>query len=459
MKYISTRGNSPALSFSEVVLEGLARDGGLYLPETLPQFGDRLSELSVLRYQDLALEIFTPFMAPDFSVPEIAQLVERSYENFDHREITPIRKAGQHWILELWHGPTFAFKDVALQLLGNLFEDLLKRNGKQLNIIGATSGDTGSAAIHGVKGKQGIRIVILHPKGKVSAVQEKQMTSVLDDNVYNVAIDGNFDDAQDTVKALFNDLEFKDQYNLGAVNSINWARVMAQIVYYFYAYFRWQEKTGGTKAVFSVPTGNFGDIYAGYLAKQMGLPIETLLLGTNENDILSRAFQSGDYSTAPVVPTISPSMDIQLASNFERYLFNLSANSSTQVCGWMDEIKAQGRIQLSPERLEEANKEIKGYRVDATQAKDVMRRYHALGIDLDPHTAVAVGAAEDSGLEEVICLSTAHPAKFEQTFFEATGDHPKIPQAIADLAEAETRKMESDASVESVKALFKEIVD
>jgi len=458
MKYISTRGKSPELSFSEVVLEGLARDGGLYLPETLPDFSNRLGELSALRYQDLALEIFTPFMAPDFSVAEIAQLVERSYASFDHRSITPMKKVGEHWILELWHGPTFAFKDVALQFLGNLFEDLLKRSGNQLNIIGATSGDTGSAAIHGVKGKKGIKIFILHPKGKVSPVQEKQMTSVLDDNVVNIAIEGNFDDAQDTVKALFNDLEFKDQYQLGAVNSINWARVMAQIVYYFYGYFRWQEKTGEREVVFSVPTGNFGDIYAGYLAKQMGLPIKKLLLGTNENDILSRAFQSGDYSVSPVVPTISPSMDIQLASNFERYLFNLSGQNPEQVRQWMEEIKTKGAVQLSPELLSQANEEIQGFRVDAAQASDVMRRYHALGLELDPHTAVAVGAAEDSGLTDVICLSTAHPAKFEDTFKAATGDSPKIPQAIADLDGAETRHMESEASVEAIKALFIKLV-
>ncbi|OGH04410.1 MAG: threonine synthase [Candidatus Lambdaproteobacteria bacterium RIFOXYD1_FULL_56_27] len=456
MRYRSTRGLSPDLSFSQVVLEGLARDGGLYLPESLPQFGSRLSELSRLRYQDLGMEIFTPFMTPDFNPGEIAELVERSCQNFEHREITPLVKGGDHWILELWHGPTLAFKDVALQFLGNLFEVLLKRSGGELNILGATSGDTGSAAIHGVRGKERVRIFILHPQGKVSQVQERQMTSVLDDNVVNVAVTGTFDDAQSCVKEIFSDLEFKDHYHLGAINSINWARVMAQIVYYFYGYFRWQEKTGGQAAVFSVPTGNFGDIFAGILAKRMGLPIKKLVLGTNENDILSRAFQSGDYSTKAVVPTISPSMDIQLASNFERYLYFLADQNPEVLRRWMEELGKTGAIKLEPALLAKAQAEVQAFRVDRTLASDVMNRYLKRGSALDPHTAVGVGAAELSGEKDVICLSTAHPAKFSEAFEAATGQRPKIPASILALEGKPTRVVTSAATKSAIQKLMTE---
>ncbi|MDT8445398.1 MAG: threonine synthase [bacterium] len=454
MKFVSTRGQAPELSFSQVVLEGLARDGGLYVPAEIPDFSKRLASLSALRYQDLALEIFTPFMAPDFEPAEIAHLVENSYASFKHSEITPLVKAGDQWVLELFHGPTLAFKDVALQFLGNLFEALLKRSGGELNIVGATSGDTGSAAIHGVRGKERVKIFILHPKGKVSPVQERQMTSVLDENVFNIAVNGNFDDAQNVVKELFNDHQFKDQYHLGAVNSINWARVMAQIVYYFYAYFRWQARTGEKEAVFAVPTGNFGDIFAGYLAQQMGLPIKKLLLATNENDVLSRAFNQGDYSSAQVKATLSPSMDIQLASNFERFLYYLADRQGAQVLDWMKALKEKGAILFDLDVIERANRSITAFRADERAVLEVMRRFEKAGMELDPHTAVGVCAAEQAGLKEVICLATAHPAKFSLAFNKATGRQPTIPEEIAQLEQAETRCLESTSDAAAIKALM-----
>lgn len=454
MKYVSTRGKAPELSFSQVVLEGLARDGGLYLPAEIPDFSGRLETLAGLRYQDLALEIFSAYMTPDFEPAEIADLIERSYLSFKDPAITPLVPAGEHWILELFHGPTLAFKDVALQFLGNLFEALLKRSGGELNILGATSGDTGSAAIHGVRGKDRVRIFILHPKGKVSPVQEKQMTSVLDDNVFNVAIDGHFDDAQNAVKDLFGDHDFKDQYHLGAVNSINWARVMAQIVYYFFAYFRFRERTGEQEAVFSVPTGNFGDIFAGYLAKRMGLPIKKLILATNDNDILSRAFNQGDYSTKEVHATLSPSMDIQLASNFERYLYYLAGEDGAQVEAWMQGLKETGGIVFDLDVIERASRDITAFKADEVAVLDVIKRYEQNGQELDPHTAVGVSAAEQSGLKNVICLATAHPAKFGLAFEKATGRQPNIPEEIQALEKAETRCLHSSADPAAIKQLI-----
>ncbi len=319
MKYISTRGKIEPVGFKDAVMMGLATDGGLLLPERIPFIEKSvIDSWKGLSYRDLAFEVISLF-ADDIPQDDLKKLVSRSYSTFDHTEITPTTRKDGVYILELFHGPTLAFKDVALQFLGNLFEYLLKERHQKMNIVGATSGDTGSAAIYGVRGKENIAIFILHPHGKTSPVQALQMTTVLDDNVHNIAVRGTFDDCQNMVKSLFSDLAFKEKYSLGAVNSINWARVLAQVVYYFYSYFRISEQTG-REVIFSVPTGNFGDIFAGYVAKRMGLPINKLLLATNENNILTRFINNGDYSLGTVVPTVSPSMDIQVASNFERYL-------------------------------------------------------------------------------------------------------------------------------------------
>ncbi len=319
MRYISTRGGVEPVSFSQAVMMGLATDGGLLLPETIPQVDpDTLSRWAGLSFQELAVEVMLPYVGDDLTRTELTDLVQRSYSTFQHPEVTPVVEAGGRRILELFHGPTAAFKDVALQFLGNLFEFLLERSGGRLNIVGATSGDTGSAAIYGVRGKARINIFILHPLGRVSPIQERQMTTVLDDNVHNIAIRGTFDDGQRIVKSLFNDLDFKQEYHLGAVNSINWARVLAQVVYYFYAWGRMSAGDTSKAASFSVPTGNFGDIFAGFVAKRMGLPVDRLILATNRNDILTRFVASGEYRLADVHPTLAPSMDIAVASNFER---------------------------------------------------------------------------------------------------------------------------------------------
>ncbi len=338
MKYQSTRGQVKGITFKQAVMMGLAEDGGLLLPETIPQLtpGD-LDALSKLAYPELAFQVMSYFIE-DIPSAELKNMIDRSYSSFTHPDITPVVKQNGLYILELFHGPTLAFKDVALQFLGNLFEYLLEESGEHMNILGATSGDTGSAAIYGVRGKKNINIFILHPHKKVSPVQELQMTTVTDANVFNLAIEGTFDDGQQIVKETFGDLDFKKKYALGAVNSINWARVLAQVVYYFYAWGQVRKQTGADKVYFSVPTGNFGDIFAGYIAKRMGLPIEKLVLATNANNILSRFVNDGDYSIGEVHPTFSPSMDIQNASNLERYLFYLFDGDSERLTAAMHQI-------------------------------------------------------------------------------------------------------------------------
>jgi len=454
MKYVSTRGQIEPKGFTEAVIEGLARDGGLLIPEQVPDFSSQLQRLQHLSYQELALQIFLPFVDGELNEETLRELIDASYQTFTHKSITPLVPMGDVSILELFHGPTLAFKDVALQFLGNLFENLLNRQGHCLNIIGATSGDTGSAAIHGVRGKRGITIFMLHPKGKVSPIQEKQMTTVLDDNIVNIAIEGTFDDAQQTVKALFNDLEFKDQHSLGAVNSINWVRVMAQIVYYFYAAFRFQEMSPGKELVFSVPTGNFGDIYAGYLARKMGLPIKKLILATNENDILYRVMTTGQYKIQDVCATISPSMDIQISSNFERFLYDLVGQDAAKVQSLMEDLSTKGEFSLSDEQLAEAQTIFHSARIDTEQTIDTISRYHKKGYTIDPHTAVGIAAAEQSPYDQVICLATAHPAKFNEAVVRATGEEPKTPPPLIGILEKQSRCRVSSRDPKQVKALI-----
>ena len=439
MQYLSTRGNGETLPFCATVMTGLARDGGLFLPATIPDVHDRLAAWSRLSYADLAYEIMRLY-ADDIPAPALRSLVDRSYATFRHPEVTPVVPVGNVHILELFHGPTLAFKDVALQFLGNLFEYVLAQTGGELNIVAATSGDTGSAAIHGVRGRDHIRIFVMHPHGRVSPVQERQMTSVLDANVQNLAIAGTFDDCQNIVKELFNDLDFRDRNHLGAVNSINWARVMAQITYYFYAAFRVMERTGASRVRFSVPTGNFGDIFAGYMAYRMGLPCDRLVLATNENDILARFFNSGVYGTGPVVPTLSPSMDIQVASNFERYLYYRANCDARRVAQWMELFKRTGKLELPGQE-----DVIRAGRGDTASTlatiRDYWTRHHYL---LDPHSAVGVHEAEQhqDAAAPMICLATAHPAKFGDAIIQATGEdlaHHPILDALATLPTRCTR--------------------
>ncbi len=455
MRYVSTRGGVEPVTFAEAVMMGLATDGGLLLPDTFPQVDDTtLRRWAGLSFTNLAVEVMLPYVAEDLTREELTQLVDRSYASFSHPEVTPVVKLGQQWVLELFHGPTAAFKDVALQFLGNLFALLLERSDGHLNILGATSGDTGSAAIYGVRGQARIDIFILHPYQRVSPIQERQMTTVLDANVHNIAIRGTFDDGQRIVKELFNDLQFKDEYRLGAVNSINWARILAQVVYYFYA---WARVSGGDparKVTFSVPTGNFGDIFAGYVARRMGLPVERLILATNQNDILSRFVNTGVYQAQAVHHTISPSMDIQISSNFERYLYFLMDEDPAKVKGLMEQMAREGKLEVPPEKREQVAALFHAEAVSEAETLEQIRAtYEADDYILDPHTAVGVRAAQ--AFPDAICLATAHPAKFADAVQQAIGIEAPPPPSLQGLMEKETRCELLDADSQVIKSYIK----
>ena len=437
MKYISTRGGVEPVSFKDAVMMGMASDGGLLIPENFPNIADKLEDWRSLSFQELALEIFSLYV-DDIPKDNLKTLIDKSYSTFDHKLVTPVTKLKNVDILELFHGPTLAFKDVALQFLGNTFEYILsERNGK-LNILGATSGDTGSAAIQGVRGKDNIHIFIMHPDGKTSPLQALQMTSVLDDNVFNIAVNGTFDDCQNIMKETFADLEFKNKFHLGAVNSVNWARILAQTVYYFHAYN--QVAQSGQKLSFSVPTGNFGDIFAAYIARSMGLPIDKLILATNENDILSRFFNSGVYEMGNVNFTISPAMDIQIASNFERYLYFLVGKDANRVKSLMNEFKSTGKMALSEEEMKNNECFISASAGTDKTLATIKKYWENEQYILDPHTAVGVSVAESMKLESrTVCLSTAHPAKFPDAITDATGKDIARHPTLDALKGAETR--------------------
>jgi threonine synthase len=453
MRYISTRGGIQPISFKDAVMMGLATDGGLLLPESYPYVsGEMLESWRGLSYPQLAFQVISPFVG-DIPADVLRGLIDRSYATFTHPEVAPVVHQDGVYILELFHGVTLAFKDVALQFLGNLFEQILAERGERINIVGATSGDTGSAAIHGLRGKKGITIFILHPQGKTSPVQALQMTTVTDANVHNIAIHGTFDDCQDMVKALFNDLDFKEKYSLGAVNSINWARVLAQVVYYFWAWLRVTD-SGPKPVSFSVPTGNFGDIFAGYVAARMGLPVEKLLLATNENNILTRFINRGDYSLSGVVATVSPSMDIQVASNFERYLYHLYQERPEKVRAAFAELREQGSISFSEAEMQRVRADFCSASVNQAQTLETIAGfYRETGYLLDPHSAVGVCAARELLPADTarVCLATAHPAKFGEAVEKATGSQAPLPEAIAALAGMPTRCAEMDADLEQVR--------
>lgn len=457
MKYSSTRGHVKGLSFSDAVMMGLGDDGGLLLPESLPQISaaqqDHMRDMS---YPQLAYEIISHF-ATDIPENDLRTLIEHSYATFDDPKIAPVVKQGDLYILELFHGPTLAFKDIALQFLGNLFEYFLAQRRSHMNIIGATSGDTGSAAIYGVRNKRNINIFILHPAGRVSPIQELQMTTVTAPNVFNLAVEGTFDDAQAIVKEIFGDLPFKEKHALGAVNSINWARVLAQIVYYFYAAYRIQKDSGMlVECDISVPTGNFGDIFAGYIAARMGAPINQLILATNSNNILSRFINDGDYSISSVRHSLSPSMDIQVASNFERYLFDLYNRDAERLVQAMDEFRHSGRLCITGEELRRVREDFLAGSIDDRQTLETIRDFHQqTGYILDPHTAVgvAVGRARRSS-HPLLCLATAHPAKFPEAVEQAIGTPPPVPSALSNLDRQERRVQKIAADCAQVKAFI-----
>jgi threonine synthase len=442
MDYISTRGNASALDFAGVTLAGLASDGGLYVPRKVPQFSAaEIADMRSLSYVDLAVRIMAPFTAGVLTQAELQSLCQAAYSRFSHVAVTPlVQLTSQHWLLELFHGPTLAFKDVALQLLGQLFEKFLTGNDKALTIVGATSGDTGSAAIDAVAGRERIEIFMIHPHQRISDVQRRQMTTMLSPNVHNIAIDGSFDDAQAMVKRMFNDADVTSKLNLGAVNSINWARLMAQIVYYFWAGLRLGAPE--RQIAFSVPTGNFGDVFAGYIAAQMGLPIERLIVATNVNDILYRALSRGDYSISGVTATNTPSMDIQVSSNFERLLFDLEGRDGSTTAARMKWFEQMGKMVLSADMRKRASF-FTSARADADETASAMRWAHeACNQIIDPHTAIALHAARNADIADdipVVTLATAHPAKFREAVERATGVRPSLPARLGNLFEREER--------------------
>ncbi len=446
MDYISTRGSAPALDFAGATLAGLASDGGLYVPREWPRFSEaEIAAMAGLPYAELAQKVMQPFVGDSLTPQRLLELTTQAYGRFAHAAVTPLKQLDQqHWLLELFHGPTLAFKDVALQLLGLLFEEFLARGGDPLTIVGATSGDTGSAAIDAVAGRARIDIFMLHPKGRISDVQRRQMTTVLAPNVHNIAVAGTFDDAQATVKRMFNDPAITGRFAIGAVNSINWARLMAQVVYYFAAAL--QLGAPGRKVAFAVPTGNFGDVFAGYVAAQMGLPIERLIVATNVNDILHRALTSGDYSAGKVTPTAAPSMDIQVSSNFERLLFDLGGRDGAALAAQMAGFEATKAMQLSNMQREGAAALFSSARADADDMAQALRwAWENTGELLDPHTAIGLHAARASGLRAevpVVTLATAHPAKFRDAVERATGQRPGLTNRIGDLFQREERLVE-----------------
>jgi threonine synthase len=437
MKYISTRGNVSGIGFIDTVLMGLATDGGLLVPEAIPHIpAEKLQAMSQLSYTELAYEIISYYVDGEIPEHELKELIEKSYGTFRHPEVTPVQKVRDNmYVLELFHGPTFAFKDVALQFLGNLYSYIAKQTGVTINILGATSGDTGASAIEGVRGKEGIRICILHPHGKVSKVQELQMTTVHDESVLNLAIEGTFDDGQRIIKELFADLEFKNNYHLRAINSINFARILAQTVYYFYAYFQVAKEKDIKSLNFSVPTGNFGDIFAGYLAKRMGLPVGKLIVATNENNILERFIKDGVYEPGEFRSTYSPSMDIQVASNFERYLYYLLDENADAVTALMDQFKSEGKMVVNGEKLHQVKADFAAHGVEGEECLQTISKYYAeTNYLLDPHTSCGVAAYEVCNDPSEVCvtLATAHPAKFNESI-ERCSIEQTFPEQIRQL--------------------------
>ena len=460
MQYVSTRGSAPALDFEGVTLAGLASDGGLYIPAEWPRFSEaEIAALAGLPYAQLAARVMQPFVGDSLTPEKLLELCETAYGRFAHKAVTPLVQLDeQNWLLELFHGPTLAFKDVALQLLGLLFEEFLSRSDARLTIVGATSGDTGSAAIDAVAGRDRVDVFMLHPNGRVSDVQRRQMTTVLSPNVYNIAIDGSFDDAQAMVKRMFGDRAMTDRFRISAVNSINWARLMAQVVYYFAVGV--QLGAPHRKIAFSVPTGNFGDVFAGYVAAQMGLPVEKLIVATNVNDILHRALSSGDYSTGTVTPTAAPSMDIQVSSNFERLLFDVGGRDGAALAEQMRGFEATKAMQLTNQQREGAAALFTSARADPDQMTQAIRwAYEECGEVIDPHTAIGLHAARNAGIDPavpVVTLATAHPAKFRDAVERATGTRPTLPTRIGDLFEREERYAELPGDYDAIAAYVAE---
>jgi len=465
VRYISTRhgsqGDPAPLGFEDIMLAGLARDGGLYLPAEWPRFSPpEIARLKGLTYGELAFRIMQPFVGDAFDEATFRRLIGEAYASFETPEVAPLKALGDGGLhlLELFHGPTLAFKDVALQLLGRMLDHTLRARGQRATIVGATSGDTGSAAIEAVRDRKTIDIFMLYPRGRVSEIQRRQMTTVLAPNVHNIAVAGTFDDCQDLAKACFNDLAFRDRHALTAVNSINFARVMAQIVYYFWAAL----KLGAPErpVAFTVPSGNFGNVYAGYAAQRMGLTIDHFVVATNSNDILARFFATGAMTTADVVPTYSPSMDIQISSNFERLLFDLYDRNGRALAEAMTEFRRTGTLKVGANALAEVRALFDAGRLDEegtlAAIADCRRRF---GETIDPHTAVGYAVAQQHRRDAkvpMVVLATAHPAKFPDAVAKATGERPRLPDRLGDLMDRVERVDGLPSDIGALKGLIDE---
>ncbi|MDC0899112.1 threonine synthase [Candidatus Pelagibacter sp.] len=431
MNYVSTRNKSKTFKFKDVFLKGLADDGGLFVPEDEFKFDSKkLNSLKDLDYNELAKEIISPFVDDFINDDDLSKIIKKSNSSFRKKNVIDLIKVEDRFILELFHGPTLAFKDVAMQLLGNFYEYYLENNNEKINIVVATSGDTGAAAIEAIKGKKNLNIFVLHPNNRISSVQRKIMTTVKDDNVFNIAINGNFDDCQNLVKSMFEDKDFSKSINMSGVNSINWARIIAQSVYYFYSYFLTEDKTKPIN--FSVPTGNFGDVYAGYLAKKMGLPINKLVVATNQNDILYRAISEGKYVSEKVFETLSPSMDIQVASNFERLIYDLNDKDDILTNEIMKTIKKDKSYLINEITLQKINLDFLSASLSEDEVlKTISDVYKKNKLILDPHTAIGFAAFDKVSLEgNNIVLATAHPSKFPDAINKALDMNAELPKEL-----------------------------
>ena len=434
MEYISTRNTQKTFSFKDVFLKGLAPDGGLFVPKKIPLYtSQELERLRNLSYNDLATKIILKFCSDEFNETEVKDLVDSSYKNFRVKDVVAIKKLGKINLLELFHGPTLAFKDIAMQVIGNMYEKILEKNNLKINVVVATSGDTGAAAISAIRDRKNIKIFVLHPDNKISEVQRKFMTTVNSSNVFNIALASNFDECQKFVKSMFSDKDFSSSINMSGVNSINWSRIVVQIVYYFFSYFKVAKRS--EKINFSVPTGNFGDIYAGYVAKKMGLPINKLIIATNSNDILKRTISTGIYKPLKVEHTVSPSMDIQVASNFERLVFDVCYCDSNKTLKLMNDLNEIGEFKLEKEELKKIKESFCSERLSEEETKSVIKEvYKNQEILIDPHTAVAIGAVNKTSLEgNTVILATAHPSKFSDVVMKETGIRPELPENLKNI--------------------------
>ena len=452
MKYISTRNNQKTFKFKDVFIKGLADDGGLFIPESLSKYSEsEISSFKKLEYNDLAKKIISTFIGDFMSENDLSKIVDKSYSVFRKKNVVNLIKIGDRSVLELFHGPTLAFKDVAMQLLGNFYEYYLNNENQKINIVVATSGDTGAAAIDAIKGKKNVNIFVLHPHKRVSSVQRKLMTTGKDQNVFNIAINGNFDDCQNLVKSMFADKNFSNEIKMSGVNSINWARIIAQSVYYFYSYFLIEDKDKPIN--FSVPTGNFGDVYAGYLAKKMGLPINKLIVATNQNDILHRAISKGSYEVEKVAETISPSMDIQIASNFERLIYDLNKGDDSKTIKAMNDIKQKGKYIIDQEKLDKINTNFLSSKMSEEEViKTIELVYKKFDVVLDPHSAIGYGAFDKVNISgNNIVLATAHPCKFPDAIKKAINLNAELPKELMYILNEKENYKVLDNNIDEVK--------